>query len=374
MNAAPHVDLVVVGAGILGLATAWSARQRGLSVAVVERHARCIGASVRNFGFVTVSGQGPEAHWLRARRSAAVWADLAPQAGIPILQRGALVLAQRAEAAAVLESFASSAGGEGCRLLSAEEARARAPGLRAGAAVLYSPHELRVESREALPRLARWLEQAQGVGFHWQTTVQAIDLPWVSTNRGRLRAERCIVCPGHDLGGLPPQWLGDAAIRICTLQMLRLAPAQPLRLGSPLISDLSLIRYPGFASLPAAAALRHRLAQDLPDHLAAGVHVIAVQSADGSLVVGDSHRYGEAEAAFAEARVDDLIVDELQRMLDLPGARVTERWMGSYASASEPVFISRPAPGLVLGLVTSGTGASTCFALGEELLALSGVG
>lgn len=48
---------LVVGAGIIGLATAFAACQRGLRVAVVERHAQCIGPSVRNFGFVTVTGQ-----------------------------------------------------------------------------------------------------------------------------------------------------------------------------------------------------------------------------------------------------------------------------------------------------------------------------
>ncbi len=53
---ATHYDLVVVGAGIVGLATAWTARQHGLRVAVVERNAKAIGASVRNFGFITVTG------------------------------------------------------------------------------------------------------------------------------------------------------------------------------------------------------------------------------------------------------------------------------------------------------------------------------
>ena len=62
MQHADHFDLVVVGAGILGLATAWRARQRGWKVAVLERHARCIGASVRNFGFVTINGRGPADH------------------------------------------------------------------------------------------------------------------------------------------------------------------------------------------------------------------------------------------------------------------------------------------------------------------------
>ena len=63
-------DLVVVGAGIIGLATAWTARQRGMRVAVVERNAKAVGASVRNFGFITVTGQrrGERHQWQQRYR------------------------------------------------------------------------------------------------------------------------------------------------------------------------------------------------------------------------------------------------------------------------------------------------------------------
>ena len=67
MNKNRSYDLVVVGAGIVGLAAALAGARRGWKVAVVERNAQAIGASVRNFGFVTVSGQRAGAHWRRAR-------------------------------------------------------------------------------------------------------------------------------------------------------------------------------------------------------------------------------------------------------------------------------------------------------------------
>ena len=84
-------DLAVVGAGILGLAHALAAVRRGLSVVVIDRDAQANGASVRNFGFVTVTGQRAGDHWRRARRSRDVWAEVAPLAGIPIVQHGSLV-------------------------------------------------------------------------------------------------------------------------------------------------------------------------------------------------------------------------------------------------------------------------------------------
>ncbi len=58
-------------------------------------------------------------------------------------------------------------------------------------------------------------------------------------------------------------------------------------------------RYAGFADLPEAAPLKARVAAEQPDMLANGVHLIVVQSADGSLVVGDSHHYARTPDPFA---------------------------------------------------------------------------
>ena len=68
------------------------------------------------------------------------------------------------------------------------------------------------------------------------------------------------------------------------------------------MSDLGLIRYLGYAALPEAAALKGRLRAEQPAALDNGVHLIVVQSSDGSFVVGDSHHYGETPDPFAPAR------------------------------------------------------------------------
>ena len=95
-------DLAIVGAGIVGLAHALAAARKGMRVVVVERDLRANGASVRNFGFVTVTGQQQGECWRRARRSRDVWQEIAPQAGIDIEQRGLALVARRAEAVQVL--------------------------------------------------------------------------------------------------------------------------------------------------------------------------------------------------------------------------------------------------------------------------------
>src|ERR1700761_92295 len=101
----PTFDLAVVGAGIVGLATALAAARRGKRVVVVDRNAQANGASVRNFGFVTVTGQARGEMWRRARRTREVWAEVAAEANLPILHRGLLMAVRRPEAKAVLEAF-----------------------------------------------------------------------------------------------------------------------------------------------------------------------------------------------------------------------------------------------------------------------------
>ena len=81
-------DLIVVGHGIVGLAHALAASRAGHRVAVIDRDAQPNGASIRNFGFITVTGQGAPHTWRRARRSRDVWAAVCEEAGIPVLQRG----------------------------------------------------------------------------------------------------------------------------------------------------------------------------------------------------------------------------------------------------------------------------------------------
>ncbi len=364
-------DLVVVGAGVVGLATALAAARKGKTVAVVERNARAVGASIRNFGFVTVSGQKAGEHWARARRTRDVWAEVAPEAGIEVLHRGLVMPAYRAEAEAVLDAFLETPMGAECRRLTPAEALELVPSIRAAGmrGALYSPHELRVESKAAIPRLAAWLEKKHGVTFHWSTAVLGVDGGRVETSRGVLNAEAVAICPGDDFSTLFPERIAAYGLKVCTLQMLRVEPAQPARFGAAVMSDLSFGRYEGFADLPEGRVLSARLDAELAETRAAGVHVIAVQSADGSLVVGDSHVYGDAQQPFAEERVDGLVLDAFDQVFDMPGRRVAARWVGTYASASDRVvLVDKPADNIRIVMVTGGTGASTGFALGEQVV------
>ena len=363
----PAFDLAVAGAGIVGLAHALAAARRGLRVAVLEREDKANGASVRNFGFVTITGQQDGATRERTLRSREVWQEVAAAAKIEVHQRGALIAARRPEAMEVLSQYAASPAGADCELLDAAGARARLPQLSRGVAgALWSPHELRFEAREALPALARWLEAEHGVTFLWGTAIQGVEAGVLRHTSGRVEADAIVVAPGGNVAGLAPEVGRRARLRHCKLQMLRLA-SPGIRLPGVLMSDLSLIRYGGFAAQPAAKALRARLERECASELASGVHLIVAQSSDGTLVVGDSHHEGATEDPFASAAVDHLMLAEVGRLLDLATPRVLERWNGYYPVADiAPVLSAELAPRARLVVVTSGTGMSTAFAIGEE--------
>ena len=360
-------DVLIVGSGMVGMACAWAGVQRGLKVEVVERDVQCVGASIRNFGLITVTGQGRGDTWRRARRSRDVWAELAPQAGIEVVQQGLWVLARRPQGVQVLQQLLTQPEGQDLRWLDAQALREQAPVLAHGEVLgaLYSPHELRIESRLAVEQLRLYL-QACGVRFHMGQAVQQVARGVVHTTQGPLHAGHVLVCPGPDVRSLCPEVFERRHTRLCQLQMLRVRPPAGYVLPAPVMGELSLVRYRGFSELPAAAVLTQRMQAEQQAELDEGIHLIIVQSADGTLVVGDSHHYGQAMPPFASAQVEALILAEMQRLLQLPHFEVVSRWTGIYPSAEQDAFIDTAAPGVEVISVTSGTGMSTAFGLAED--------
>lgn len=325
---------------------------------------------MRNFGFITVTGQERGTAWARARRSCAIWEEVAREAGIPILQRGLWMMTRRPEGAAVLEAFVRTEMGEGCEIMDRAAASTRCaevvhPGVQA---ILRSTVDLRVESREAIPKIAVWLAERLGVVFLRDALVHAVEPPHVSTSRGRIEAAAVIICPGDDIVSLFPERIENYQVSRCKLQMLRLESPGFLLPGA-LMSDLGLVRYAGYAELPEAAPLRARLEAEQGEYLKHGIHLIVVQSADGSLVMGDSHHYARTTDFFANDRVDELILEEFTAATGLQPPRIRERWIGTYASATNrTMFVDSPSPEIRIVMVTTGSGASTGFAIGEEVI------
>lgn len=102
-----RADAIIVGGGIMGAATAFFARQRGLSVILLERDMVGQYASGTNFGNVRRQGRFLPQLPL-ANRSRAIWGDLPQLIGedIEFLPTGHVRVAFKAEDSARLEKYA----------------------------------------------------------------------------------------------------------------------------------------------------------------------------------------------------------------------------------------------------------------------------
>ena len=235
--------------------------------------------------------------------------------------------------------------------------------------LLYSPHEFRVESREAIPQLANFLQHEMDVDFYWETEVLAVEGATLHTGYRQLDGQKVVVCPGAELTGIAKPYVEKHDLQLCTLQMLRIKPQDGFILPGSVMTDNSLARYLGWSELPEATALKDRIALEMPEYLEEGIHLIVVQSADGTLVVGDSHRYGPVEDVFASQKIDQLIIQLVYQVLDISEHTVIERWTGVYPSSRAfDALIEKVSDQIRIAIVTSGTGASTAFGLAKENL------
>jgi FAD dependent oxidoreductase TIGR03364 len=352
-------DLVVVGAGIVGLAHAVEAVRRGLSVTVVERDDRPVGASIRNFGHGCVTAQSGRALEL-GLASRERWLQLGREAGFWVGETGTVVVARAADEMAVLEEFAASRDGA-VEVLD----RADVPVESVGGARL--PMDIRVDPREAAPAIARWLATQPGVDFRWSTSVLGVDTGGVRTSRGDVAGDRVVVCIGHDLDRLFPSVAEAGGMRRCRLQMLRVASPGGRRYDPAVLTGSSLLRYSGFASCAAAAAVRARIEADEPEVLEHGINLMFTQRPDGDLTIGDTHHYETTHDPFVDETLDELVLAQTARLLGVERLEVKQRWRGVYASAPGEFLEASPADGVRVVSVTSGIGMTTGLGLGALL-------
>ena len=362
-------DVAVVGAGIVGLAHALEAADRGLSVVVIEREQRAVGASVRNFGHVILSGMAAGAPLHRALASRERWVRLSREAGVPLVCEGTLVVARHADELAVLEGVAADPR-RGMRVLTAAETAALAPiGTDAVVGGAHAMLDARVDPRLAVGRIAAWLA-ARGVRFLWGVTALAVEPPAIVTTAGRIQAAHAVVCPGPDLSTLfADVFAARPGLTRCKLQMLRLHAPNGRRYGPALVTGLSLLRYPGFTAHPGSAAIRARIQRERPELLEAEVNLIVTQLPGGDLIVGDTHTYDMAVSPFRDEHLDELLLAEAGALLGAPPPAVRERWQGIYPVApGDPVLIAAPRPGVRVVSIVSGVGMTLGLGVAPEVL------
>jgi L-2-hydroxyglutarate oxidase LhgO len=164
---AEHVDAVVIGAGVVGLAVARSLALAGREVLVLEA-GRTIGSgiSARNSEVVHAGLYYPTGS-LKARlcvRGAALLYGYASERGVAHRRCGKLIVAtepEQVDALRALQAQAERNGVTGLQWLAAGDARALEPELRCAAALL-SPHTGIIDSHGLMLALQAGLEAHRG--------------------------------------------------------------------------------------------------------------------------------------------------------------------------------------------------------------------
>jgi FAD dependent oxidoreductase TIGR03364 len=365
-------DLLIVGAGILGLAHAWAGVRRGLKVRVFERSDRALGASVRNFGQALVTGQAPGPMLDLARQSQALWAELGVAAGLALKRQGTLIFARSEVEEAMLDAFCAGRGRElGYRveLLRGAALRNLYDGRFAHhRAALHGLDDQQLYSREALPQIVDHLRQL-GVEFHFSTLVKDVESGSALTTSGRFSARHIVVCSGHDYQTLLAGQMAELKPSVCRLQMLRARLERPLALQHAVLTGLSCVHYGAFSDLPEAEAIRAEIRREHPELEAHGIHLLVSPTPYGELIIGDSHDYGRDASPFNAEAVDQLMIGLAEHTL---GGRlqIQERWQGVYgARGPGPFSVLRAAEGVTAVLMHTGLGMSVGPGLGERTVA-----
>ncbi|WP_236188285.1 TIGR03364 family FAD-dependent oxidoreductase [Pseudomonas paraglycinae] len=368
-----HKDLLIVGAGILGLSHAWAAARRGLKVTVFERTATPIGASVRNFGQALVTGQPPGPMLELAKASRDIWGQWAQLAGLQLKRNGSYLFARTEAEEHLLEAFCAGRAVEHdyrVELLRGAALRDLYGGqFSHHRAALHGMDDQQLYSREAIPALIEYLRRELDVEFHFSKLVRDVEPGRLQSTAGTFSAKQIIVCSGHDYQTLLAEPIAALDPQICRLQMLRARPQIDLNLQHALLTGLSCVHYGAFADLPEAAAVQAQILREQPHLQENGIHLLISPTPYGELIIGDSHHYGSDPSPFNAEQVDNWMLELAEQTLGCK-VQVVERWQGVYGSRGPgPFSFLRPAPGLSVALMHSGVGMSVGPAMAERNVA-----
>jgi FAD dependent oxidoreductase TIGR03364 len=367
-------DVLIVGAGIVGLAHAYLAAKAGRRVIVVERSQQACGASIANFGMLWPIGQTAGTMLELALHSRSIWLEVLQDANIPFRSTGSLHVACHRDEAEVGEEFAelSAAHGYQCKWLERAEALELSPALNPDTirGALWSATEATVDPRQVLRTLPKYLTERFGVQFVWGCPVLSIEKDRVESARGSWQAQHVIVCNGSDFETLYRELFASSGLTRCKLQMLRTAP-QPdgWELGPSLAGGLTFRFYPSFRICSTLPALQRRIAAEMPEYDRYGIHTMISQTTAGELTLGDSHEYGLAPSIFNHDKIDRLILDHLTTFTRLPSLVPAERWFGVYAKHfDEPVVRFHPQPGVEVVTGLGGAGMTLSFGVAAQTI------
>ncbi len=366
---------IIVGAGIVGLATARALAIRGYKITVFERNEVAVGASIRNFGMIWPIGQATGPLYERAMLSRSIWKEICLEARIWHDEVGSMHIAYHDDELQVINEYVEANHNyRNCSVLSPKQALERSPAVNPNGlkGALFSNEEMIIESRVAVGQVAKYLAEKYDVTFYWNTAIREVTGNKVTSGGLSWEADEIFVCSGADFETLYPELFSATQITKCKLQMMRLV-SQPdeWRIGPSLCGGLSMIHYPGFQVAASLPALRKRYEAQYAEYLKWGIHVMVSQNGGGELTIGDSHEYGLVHDPFDKAFINEMIVSYLRTFANFKDWKLLQSWHGILPRLTDgrTELITEIEPGVTIINGMGGNGMTLSFGLCEEYFA-----
>ena len=336
-------DAVIVGGGILGTFHAYHALELGLKVCLVEKDAYPKGATTQNFGQVVPSGMNTK--WQQfGRESLRIYKEIQSQFDIGIRQNGTVYLASNEEEEQLLvELRAINSGNDyASKMLTQQECLDKYPGLRKDYVVagLFFPEEVTVEPRTMIHKLQEYLVAHRGLEIKFDFPVISCEShgEWVSVQNTKNEAvygKKVIICNGSDFKNLYPETFAASDLEVAKLKMMQTKPQGNYNLKGSVLTGWSIRRYEAFHECPSFAKIKDNEAKESLQKKW-GVHILFKQAVDGSVILGDSHQYADADKIEdlgydLDMDIDNFMIEEAKKIIDLPTYQIQKRWYGMYS-------------------------------------------
>jgi glycine/D-amino acid oxidase-like deaminating enzyme len=128
MKKSANKSAIIVGAGIVGLATARALAIRGYKVTLFERNEQAVGASIRNFGMIWPIGQATGPLFERAMLSRSIWKEICTEAHIWHNEVGSMHLAYHDDELQVIKEYVEANHSyRDCELFTPKQALLKSP-------------------------------------------------------------------------------------------------------------------------------------------------------------------------------------------------------------------------------------------------------
>jgi FAD dependent oxidoreductase TIGR03364 len=366
---------IVVGAGIVGLATARALAEKGYQVKVIEKSQFALGASVRNFGMLWPVGQ-PDGHlYNRSVRTKAIWVDYLDAAKIPYNACGSLHLAYSKEEMNVVEDIAQffQSKNRPVSVINKDAVLANYNGINENGLLgaLRSEDEIIIDPREGIKHLPAYLTQKYGVSFIWGTAITGVTSHAAFAGKTKYEADIVCVCSGQDFETLYPDQFKAQPIIKTKLQMMRFKHKDPnFNIGASVCGGLSLLHYKSFTASSALTKLRLKIEEEIPEYLKYGIHVMVSQNNQGELTVGDSHEYALDFEPFDKTEINEMILAYLKKFMHIDQWDMIQSWNGIYpimTNGAAELFLN-PEPGVYILNGIGGHGMTMSFGFAEEMI------